>query len=82
LAEVASQYLTKGKQVYIEGRLTQREWQDREGNNRTTLEVNGTELQFIGPRADEAGGIREDRSPRPAVREPAAEPVADEDVPF
>ena len=82
LAEVANQYLSKGKQVYIEGRLTQREWQDREGITRTTLEVNGSDLQFIGPRSDEAGAPREDRGPRTPAREPASEPVTDEDVPF
>src|SRR5579862_9149861 len=54
-AEVASQYLAKGKLVYVEGRLSQREWQDRDGNTRTSLEVHGTDLQFIGSRADEAG---------------------------
>src|SRR6185436_11086784 len=64
LAEVANQYLTKGKQVYLEGRLSQREWQDREGATRTSLEVVGSDLQFIGSRSDEDGGapMREDRS--------------------
>jgi single-strand DNA-binding protein len=47
-AETASQYLVKGRQVYIEGRLRTSEWTDREGKNRTTLEVHGTEMHFIG----------------------------------
>lgn len=47
-AEVASKYLTKGKPVYIEGRLRIEEWTDRDGNNRQSLEVNGTDMQFLG----------------------------------
>jgi single-strand DNA-binding protein len=93
-AEVASQYLTKGKQVYIEGRLSQREWQDKDGNTRTSLEVNGSDLQFIGPRGDEAsggagGGYREGgglKEERPASRASAPEErqdsVSDDDIPF
>ena len=47
-AETASQYLTKGKPVYIEGRLRVEEWTDRDGKRRHTLEVNATDMQFIG----------------------------------
>ncbi|HZS09797.1 MAG TPA: single-stranded DNA-binding protein [Blastocatellia bacterium] len=46
-AEVAGQYLHKGRQVYVEGRLRQEEYTDREGNKRTALEVNATELHFL-----------------------------------
>ena len=81
-AEVANQYLSKGKQVYLEGRLSQREWQDRDGNTRTSLEVTGTDLQFIGSRSDDAPAAREDRPTRPPMREPAPEAVSEDDVPF
>lgn len=47
-AETASQYLTKGKPVYIEGRLRVEEYTDKEGKNRYSLEVNATDMQFIG----------------------------------
>ncbi len=47
-AENASKYLTKGKSVYVEGRLQVEEWNDRDGNKRFTLVVQGSELQFIG----------------------------------
>ena len=47
-AETASKYLTKGRPVYIEGRLRIEEWTDRDGKNRYTLEVNATDLNFIG----------------------------------
>ncbi|MDQ2675179.1 MAG: single-stranded DNA-binding protein [Actinomycetota bacterium] len=54
LAEAAAQYLDKGRLVFVEGRLRQRAWTDRDGNTRTSLEVNGTDLQFIGSRDDGA----------------------------
>jgi len=83
-AETASQYLTKGKPVYIEGRLRVEEWTDRDGKPRHTLEVNATDMQFIGggrgegeppmERAAAAGGGAPERS------EPAD--VADDDIPF
>ncbi len=53
-AENASKYLTKGSSVYIEGRLRIEEWTDKEGNNRYSLEVNATDMQFLsGGRGDE-----------------------------
>ncbi|MEQ1646396.1 MAG: single-stranded DNA-binding protein [Pyrinomonadaceae bacterium] len=55
-AETAAKYLTKGKQVYIEGRLRMDEYTDREGAIQKTLEVNGTDMQFIGSREDGGGG--------------------------
>ena len=55
-AETAAKYLTKGRQVYIEGRLRMDEYTDREGAIQKTLEVNGTDMQFIGSREDGGGG--------------------------
>jgi single-strand DNA-binding protein len=78
-AETASQYLTKGRPVYIEGRLRVEEWTDRDGKPRHTLEVNATDMQFIG-------GGRGEEAPdsRPAAGEPVQEHAdpSDEDVPF
>ena len=54
-AENAAKYLTKGSPVYIEGRLRIEEWTDRDNNNRYTLDVQATDMQFIGSRGD-AGG--------------------------
>ncbi|HWP43761.1 MAG TPA: single-stranded DNA-binding protein [Blastocatellia bacterium] len=48
-AEVASQYLTRGRQVYVEGQLSQREWIDKEGATRVSLEVRGSDVQFLTP---------------------------------
>lgn len=83
-AETASQYLMKGRPVYIEGRLRLEEWTDRDGKPRYTLEVHGTDMQFIGTGrgADESSGV----GPRPAAATPssaAGEPeLADDDIPF
>ncbi|MBK9315490.1 MAG: single-stranded DNA-binding protein [Acidobacteria bacterium] len=55
LAEVANQFLTKGKQVYVEGRLRQDEYTDRDGNRRQTLEVTANDIQFLGSKSDGGG---------------------------
>jgi len=79
-AETASQYLTKGRPVYIEGRLRVEEWTDRDGKPRHTLEVHATDMQFIGgarseePLAEKAAA---------AGAGPAEQPdLSDEDIPF
>lgn len=90
-AENAAKYLTKGRPVYIEGRLGVEEWTDRDGNNRYTLEVQATDMQFIssGPRTDEeySGASQPaefagpaDRSTTGAATAPA--PSGDDDIPF
>jgi single-strand DNA-binding protein len=51
-AEVAQQYLTKGRQVYIEGRIRTRQWQDQQGQKRYSTEIVATNMQLIGGRSD------------------------------
>lgn len=51
-AEIASQYLSKGSQVYIEGRLQTRKWQDQNGQDRYSTEIVGNDMQFIGGKLD------------------------------
>lgn len=53
LAEIAGQYLAKGSQVYIEGRLKTRKWQDNNRQDRYTTEIQGDNLQMLGGRQDE-----------------------------
>jgi single-strand DNA-binding protein len=81
-AEAASQYLTKGRPVYVEGRLRVEDWTDKDGRQRYTLEVNATDMQFIG-------GRNEENSPKNYRSEAAAAPeggidsgVGDDDIPF
>jgi single-strand DNA-binding protein len=81
-AEIASQYLSKGRQVYVEGTLTQREYTDKEGNTRTSLDVRGSDIHFIGSRGDEGG---ESPAPRPSRADHPVEPagpITDDDIPF
>ncbi len=58
LGEIAAEYLRKGSQVYIEGRLRTRKWQDKEGRDRYTTEIVGNEMQMLGGRggSSAAGG--------------------------
>lgn len=86
-AETASQYLTKGRPVYIEGRLRMEEWTDRDGKQRYTLEVHATDMQFIGGRSDEAsggggGGRPEPSRPPRNGGEAGPSEIEDDDIPF
>lgn len=56
LAEIVEQYLTKGSQVYVEGRLQTRKWQDKDGVDRYTTEIVANEMQMIGGRGGSGGG--------------------------
>ena len=85
-AEVANQYLSKGKQVYVEGRLRQTEYTDREGMKRTSLEVNATDIQFLGTRGEEGATSAPAARSAPAQSAPASghddHQPSDEDIPF
>ena len=69
LAEIAGEYLKKGSQIYVEGRLRTRKWQDKEGQDRYTTEIVADTMKMLGSR----GGAGEPRGE--SAREPAAEPV-------
>jgi single-strand DNA-binding protein len=74
-AEIAAQYLRKGSQVYIEGKLRTRKWQDRDGNDRWTTEVIANELQMLG----EPGEQGERQAAPTAAISSISE---DDDIPF
>ena len=78
-AETASQYLTKGRPVYVEGRLRVEEWTDRDGKARHTLEVHATDMQFIGGSRNEEGSVPRG-APEPGL--PPSETAEDDDIPF
>ncbi len=84
LAEIAGQYLRKGAQVYVEGRLRTRKWQDRDGHDRYSTEIVVNEMQMLGGRsaASQAGPDRP--APPAESREPAsrADMPFDDDIPF
>lgn len=87
-AETASQYLQKGKQVYIEGRLRVEEYTDRDGKPRQSLEVTATDMQFIGSRGGdepmtERAAASASSSGGTSGGGPAERPdITDEDIPF
>ena len=70
VAEVAAQYLRKGSQVYVEGRLQTRKWQDKEGQDRYTTEIRGDEMKMLGRR--EGGGDAPMRAADSGHQAPAA----------
>ena len=91
LAEIAAEYLRKGSQVYVEGKLRTRKWQDKEGHDRYTTEIIANEMSMLGGRG---GGDRSSGAPAPErTRERNEEPAAraetagvaesfDDDIPF
>jgi len=90
LAEIAAEYLRKGSQVYVEGKIRTRKWQDKEGNDRYTTEIIANEMNMLGGRgAGERGASApQDRSrdrgeERPRAAEPAGVAESfDDDIPF
>ena len=95
LAEIAGEYLKKGSQVYVEGRLQTRKWQDKEGVDKYTTEIVADRMQMLGSRQGMGGGDRDSGSQeRPAAAggaKPAAKPAAksggkfddfEDDIPF
>jgi single-strand DNA-binding protein len=95
LAEIAGEYLKKGRPVYVEGRLKTRKWTDKEGVDKYTTEVIADQMQLLGSREgggdDAGGGQRSAPAPRPAAGRPAAGAPAksstgfddmDDDIPF
>ncbi len=86
-AEVAGEWLAKGKTVYIEGRLQTRKWQDKDGRDRYTTEVVGEKMQMLSPKGEGGGrqggrpaGEAESFGAGPSYDEPAFNP--DDDIPF
>jgi single-strand DNA-binding protein len=82
LGEICGEYLSKGRQVYVEGRLQTRSWEDRDGNKRYTTEIVASEVQFLGGRdsggtgrgASRGSGSDDSGSPGPGPEE--------DDIPF
>src|SRR4029453_900161 len=73
LGEIAAEYLRKGSQVYIEGKIRTRKWQDKEGKDRYTTEVIADQMQMLGGRGGGGGASSEPREPRGPSRQAPAE---------
>ncbi len=81
-AELAEKFLSKGRTVYIEGRLRTRQWQDKEGNQRYTTEIIGDVINFIGGRPDQDGATRQSGSEAPSDPPAPDTPPEEDDLPF
>ena len=81
LAEIAGEYLSKGKTIYVEGRLQTRKWQDKSGNDRYTTDIVGDKMQMLSAKGERSGG---DTSPAPKTGTTSYEepPFQDDDIPF
>ena len=83
-AESLQEYLVKGKQIYVEGRLQTRQWDDKDGNKRYTTEIKADRITLLGGGAGSGGGRSMDRGgAQPSgPDEPPMEPITDDDIPF
>ena len=85
LAEICQKYLKKGSQIFIEGRIQSRQWDDKDGNKRTSFEIVAGEMRMLGSRGDAGAaghsGDEAEAPPAPAPEEAGPE-VGDEDIPF
>ena len=84
LAEICGQYLTKGRQIYIEGRIRTRQWQDQQGQKRYSTEIVATSMQLLGGRGERPEGGGEVAQTVPQDEPAAGEfgPGPDDDIPF
>ena len=88
-AEVIAEYFSKGDQIYVEGQIQTRKWQDKDGNDRYTTEIKGRDFQFCGPTSGSGNGGGQQRQSQSRPEAPPAEPPAggkqddfDDDIPF
>lgn len=89
LAEIVSEYLRKGSQIYVEGRLQTRKWQDKDGNDRYTTEIVANEMQMLGSRGGGSADMGQSAPPPAAATKAAGggggkadEDFVDDDIPF
>jgi len=82
LAEIAAEYLRKGSQVYIEGKLRTRKWQDKDGNDRYTTEIIADEMQMLGSRSGTGAPAMSDAPPASAPLPQPSGNDFDDDIPF
>ncbi|MCP4583129.1 MAG: single-stranded DNA-binding protein [candidate division Zixibacteria bacterium] len=83
MAETAKEYLAKGRPVYIEGRIQNRSYDDKEGNKRYISEVVATTMQFLGGRSDQGGGSHPSQGQQGPPADQAPDITSDDnDLPF
>ncbi len=74
MAEVVSEYLAKGRQVYVEGRIENRSWEDNEGQKKYITEINADKVIFLGGKGDTSASVQDDNF--------STDDIIDDDIPF
>ncbi|MGD2038607.1 MAG: single-stranded DNA-binding protein [Desulfobacterales bacterium] len=82
LGEICGEYLEKGRQVYVEGRIQTRSWEDRDGNKRYTTEIVATDVQFLGGRDAGAGTSAAGGKTASEFQGGPIQAPEDDDIPF
>ena len=84
-AESLQEYLVKGKQIYVEGRLQTRQWDDKDGNKRYTTEIKADRITLLGGGGGRSGGMDRGGGATQAPgasNDPPMDPITDDDIPF
>lgn len=89
LAEICGKYLTKGSQIYISGRMSTRKWQDKDGADRYTTEINADQMQMLGgkpegsaPDREHAKAKQDGYAPQPSQKSSGFDGMDDDTIPF
>ena len=81
-AENVNKYCRKGKQIFVEGRIQTRKWQDRDGNERYSTEIVADRIRFLGSNSEDSVPVNGSSVGTQAAARPPAKEVRDEDIPF
>ncbi len=86
LAEICQKYLKKGSQIFVEGRIQSRQWEDQQGQKRTAFEIVANEMRMLGSRGEAGAAAPAHAAEEPEAHAPedagAGPEVSDEDIPF
>ena len=81
-AETIERYLDKGSKIYVEGKLQTRKWQDKDGNDRWTTEIVGSQFNFLDSRPSQNNDASMDQSSSSSLPDGDSSGISEEDIPF
>jgi single-strand DNA-binding protein len=81
-AETIERYLDKGSKIYVEGKLQTRKWQDKDGNDRWTTEIVGSQFNFLDSRPSQNNDASMDQSSSSSLPDGESSGISEEDIPF
>lgn len=82
LAEIVGEYCNKGSQIFVEGQLQTRKWQDKDGNDRYTTEIIGRSVQLLDSKGSSGNAGSGNQANNSQASAPAVDPDFDDDIPF